>query len=445
MKKLWEKGVSLNKEIEEFTIGKDRELDLSLARYDVIGTLAHAEMLCSIGILEEIELSNLRIELLDILKAIDEDRFIIEPGVEDVHSQVEKMLTEQLGDTGKKVHTGRSRNDQVSLDLHLLVRHEIAMIARDSQDFFNALMLLARENSGLLLPGYTHFQVAMPASFGLWFSSFAEDLTDDMILLQGAYKIASHNPLGAGAGFGSSIPLNRKMTTELLGFDSLRYNSMHSMMARGKLEKTAAQALSSLAGTLSRMAMDTTLYLGQNFDFISFPEEYTTGSSIMPHKKNPDVFELIRGKCNKIKAMVSEIDLVTGNLPSGYHRDYQVLKETFIPAFREMHFCMNLAEKVLLQIKIRENILEDPAYKYITSVDKVNKMVTSGVPFRDAYQAVAQQIRNNTFAPDTNLAHTHEGSLGNLCLDEIRNKMDERMNAFGFEKADIAIKNLLRE
>ena len=443
MKKLWEKGVSVNKEIEDFTIGKDRELDLSLARYDVLGTLAHAEMLKSIGILQEQERNDLRSELIEILKAIDEDTFTIEPGVEDVHSQVEKTLTERLGDTGKKVHTGRSRNDQVAVDLHMFVRDEIRKIAHAIQDLFNALMLLSKDHMGLLLPGYTHFQVAMPASFGLWFSSFAEDLTDDLIILHGAYKMASQNPLGAGAGFGTSIPLNRQMTTELLGFDSLRYNSMHSMMARGKLEKVSAQALSVLAGTLSRLAMDTTLYLGQNYDFISFPEEYTTGSSIMPHKKNPDVFELIRGRCNKIKSMVNEMDLVTANLPSGYHRDYQVLKENFIPAFEEMQTCLQLAEKVLIQVKIRKDILEDQAYKYITSVDKVNQLVVSGVPFRDAYQAVAQQIRNKTFSKDLNIEHTHEGSLGNLCLDEIREKMNERMNSFGFEKVDAAFKALV--
>ncbi|MFC2081310.1 argininosuccinate lyase [Bacteroidota bacterium] len=445
MKKLWEKGVSVNKEIEEFTIGRDRELDLCLARYDVLGTLAHAEMLQSIGILEERENNELRSELLEILKTIEEDKFRIEPGVEDVHSQVEKILTEQLGNTGKKVHTGRSRNDQVAVDLHMFVRDEIRRIAHASQDLFNALMQLAKEHEGLLLPGYTHFQVAMPSSFGLWFSSYAEDLTDDMIILHAAYKVASQNPLGAGAGFGTSIPLDRQMTTRLLGFDSLRYNSMHSMMSRGKLEKTSAQALSNLAGTLGRMAMDITLYLGQNYDFISFPEEYTTGSSIMPHKKNPDVFELIRARCNKIKAMANETDLVTTNLPSGYHRDYQVLKENFIPAFEEIQTCLHLAEKVLLQIRVRDDILEDPAYKYITSVDKVNKLVVSGVPFREAYQAVAQQIRNKTFSTDLKIEHSHEGSLGNLCLEKIGEKMTERLDAFKFDKVDSAYKALLED
>lgn len=443
MKKLWEKGVSVNKEIENFTIGKDRELDLSLARYDVLGTLAHAEMLHSIGILEEQEKNELRSELIDLLGNIDNGNFKIEQGVEDVHSQVEKHLTERLGDTGKKVHTGRSRNDQVAVDLHMFIRDEIQKTADGAQDLFNALMLLAKDYGQLLLPGYTHFQVAMPASFGLWFSSFAEDLADDMLILHGAYKMAGQNPLGAGAGFGTSIPLNRSMTTSLLGFDTLRFNSMHSMMSRGKLEKITAQALSVLAGTLARLAMDVTLYLGQNFNFISFPEEYTTGSSIMPHKKNPDVFELIRGKCNRLKSLAYEIDLVTTNLPSGYHRDYQVLKENLMPAFEEIRTCMHLAEKVLLHIKIRGDILEDQAYKYISSVDKVNQMVLSGVPFRDAYQAVAQQIRNKTFATEPTFNHTHEGSMGNLCLMEISDKMNVRMKAFGFEKIDAAYKALL--
>ncbi len=443
MKKLWEKGVSVNKEIEEFTNGKDPELDLSLARYDVLGTLAHAQMLQSIGILQEQEKNDLRSELLDILASIEANKFLIEPGVEDVHSQVEKILSERLGDTGKKVHTGRSRNDQVAVDLHMFMRDEVRRIAGTTQDLFNALMLLAKDYQGLLLPGYTHFQVAMPASFGLWFSSYAEDLSDDMIILHGAYKMASQNPLGAAAGFGTSIPLNRQMTTQLLGFDGLRYNSMHSMMARGKLEKIAAQALSSLAGTLSRLAMDITLYMGQNFNFISFPEEYTTGSSIMPHKKNPDVFELIRGKCNRIKSLAYETDLVTTNLPSGYHRDYQVLKENLIPAFTQISTCMHIAEKVLLQVRIRKDILEDQAYKYISSVDKVNQLVSNGVPFRDAYQTVAQQIRNKTYTAGLKLQHTHEGSIGNLCLEEIADKMNERMDAFGFEKIDAAFRELI--
>ncbi len=443
MKKLWEKGVSVNREIERFTIGKDPELDLHLARYDALGTLAHAQMLQSIGVLNERECKDLKSGLLDILAAIDQEKFRIESGVEDVHSQVEKILTERLGDTGKKVHTGRSRNDQVAVDLHMFVRDGIRRIAVGAEDLFNALMLLAKDYRDLSLPGYTHFQVAMPSSFGLWFSSYAEDLADDIIVLQGAYRLANQNPLGAAAGFGTSIPLNREMTTRLLGFETLRFNSMHSMMARGKLEKITAQALSSLAGTLSRLALDVTLYMGQNFDFISFPEEYTTGSSIMPHKKNPDVFELIRGKCNRIKSLAFETDLVITNLPSGYHRDYQVLKENLIPAFEEILSCMSMAEKVLLRVKIRENILDDAAYKYIGSVDRVNEMVSKGVPFREAYQTVAQQIRNKNYTTERSTEHTHEGSIGNLCLEEILDKMNRRMDAFGFEKIDVAFKSLI--
>jgi argininosuccinate lyase len=445
MKKLWEKGVSVNREIEEFTIGKDPEMDLYLARYDVLGTLAHAEMLQSIGILNEKERNDLRAALSHIMKLVDEGKFRIEAGVEDVHSQVEKSLTERLGDTGKKVHTGRSRNDQVAVDLHMFLREEIRRTVLAAGDLFSALMLLARDYRELLLPGYTHFQVAMPASFGMWFSSFAEDLTDDMILLQGAFRVASQNPLGAAAGFGTSIPLKREMTTRLLGFDALRYNAMHAMMSRGKLEKITAQAFSSLAGTISRLAMDVTLYMGQNFNFISFPEEYTTGSSIMPHKKNPDVFELIRAKCNRIKSLAYQADLVTDNLPSGYHRDYQVLKETLFPAFDEIRSCLQLAEKVLLQVRIREDILEDQAYRYISSVDKVNRLVTGGMPFRDAYREIARQIQNREFVPNLKFEHTHEGSIGNLCLEEIASKMEERIQGFGFERMDDALKALLQD
>lgn len=445
MKKLWEKGISVNKEIEAFTIGKDPELDLSLAKYDVLGSMAHARMLQHIGILSEKERDELHTEMKDILARIENGEFRIEAGVEDVHSQVENILTERLGDSGKKVHTGRSRNDQVSVDLHMFIRDEIRALSYGALDLFNALMLLAKDYSGLLLPGYTHFQVAMPASFGMWFSSFAEDLADDVMVLQTAYRMSNQNPLGAGAGFGTSIPLDRALTTELLGFDNLRFNSMHSMMARGKLEKITAQAISVLAGTLSRLAMDVTLYLGQNFDFISFPEEYTTGSSIMPHKKNPDVFELIRARCNRLKSMAYEIDLVITNLPSGYHRDYQVLKENLAPSFGDLRTCMQLAEKVLLKVKVREDILQGQAYQYISSVDKVNRMVAKGIPFRDAYQSVAQQIRNKSFRNENNFNHKHEGSIGNLCLEKISEKMNSRLDAFEFEKIDAAFNTLVNE
>ena len=445
MKKLWEKGVSVNKEIEEFTIGSDRELDQSLARYDIMGTLAHAAMLRSIGILSDTEHKDLKGALLNMYRKVEEGNFSIEPGVEDIHSQVEKTLTEKLGDTGKKVHTGRSRNDQVAVDLHLYIRDEIRKTLLVTRDLFNALMLLSKEHKGALMPGYTHFQVAMPASFGLWFASFAEDITDDVILLQAAFQVANQNPLGAAAGFGTSIALDRQMTTELLGFESLRYNVMHAMMSRGRLEKITAQSLSSLAGTLARLAVDVTLYMGQNHDFISFPEEYTTGSSIMPHKKNPDVFELIRAKCNRIKSLPTEADLVISGLPSGYHRDFQVLKENLMKAFSELQACLYMAEKVLLQVNIREDILEDPVYRHISSVDKVNQLVMGGMPFREAYQEIARQIRNHTFTPEDKIVHTHEGSLGNLCLEEIRKKMDTRMESFRFDKIDNALQKLLED
>jgi argininosuccinate lyase len=445
MKKLWEKGVSVNKEIEEFTVGSDRELDRSLARYDIMGTLAHAAMLRSIGILTGPEHEELKEALLSIYRKEKEGKLSIEPGVEDIHSQVEKTLTEKLGDTGKKVHTGRSRNDQVAVDLHLYIRDEMRKTVLVARDLFNALMLLGKEHQGALMPGYTHFQIAMPSSFGLWFTSFAEDITDDMILLKGAFQVANQNPLGAGAGFGTSIALNRQMTTELLGFESLRYNVMHAMMSRGRLEKITAQSLSSLAGTLARLAMDVTIYMGQNHDFISFPEEYTTGSSIMPHKKNPDVFELIRAKCNRIKSLPTEADLVISGLPSGYHRDFQVLKESLIKAFSELQSCLYMAEKVLLQVKIREDILDDPVYRHISSVDKVNQLVMKGIPFREAYQEIARQIRNQTFTPEDKFIHRHEGSLGNLCLEEIQQKMDARLESFPFDKIDNALQKLLED
>ncbi|MEE9462532.1 MAG: argininosuccinate lyase [Bacteroidales bacterium] len=445
MKKLWEKGVSVNKEIEEFTIGSDRELDRTLARYDIIGTLAHAAMLRSIGILSDQEHKDLKGTLLNMYRKAEEGKFSIEPGVEDIHSQVEKTLTEKLGDTGKKVHTGRSRNDQVAVDLHLYIRDEIRKTVVVARDLFNALMLLGKEHKGALMPGYTHFQVAMPASFGLWFTSFAEDITDDMILLQGAFQVANQNPLGAAAGFGTSIALDRQMTTELLGFESLRFNVMHAMMSRGRLEKITAQSLSSLAGTLARLAMDVTIYMGQNHDFISFPEEYTTGSSIMPHKKNPDVFELIRAKCNRIKSLPMEADLVISGLPSGYHRDFQVLKENLMKAFSELQDCLYMAEKVLPRVKIRKDILDDPVYRHISSVDKVNQLVMKGMPFREAYQEIARQIRNQTFTPEDSIVHTHEGSFGNLCLEEIHQKMDTRMESFSFDKIDNALQRLLED
>jgi argininosuccinate lyase len=443
--KLWDKGDITDKDIEDFTVGRDPQLDLSLARYDVLGTLAHATMLCSIKILSEDELAQLKAELIRILGIIEQDQFSIEQGIEDVHTQLEKNLTEKLGDSGKKVHTGRSRNDQILLDLHLYLRDQIKLISGLSNKLFNTLCRLSEINKDKLMPGYTHYQVAMPSSFGLWFASFAEDITDDMIMLKAAYQVASQNPLGSAAGFGSSIPINRQQTSDLLGFESLRYNVMHAMMSRGKLEKVSSQALSSLAGTLSRLAHDVCIYMGQNYGFVTLADEFTTGSSIMPHKKNPDVFELIRGKCNKMRSLTNEVELVITNLPSGYHRDFQVLKESLIPAFDEITKCLKLTDKAIGQIIIKDEILEDPAYQYISSVDKVNELVTNGMPFREAYQEIAKQIREGTFKKAGKPEHSHEGSIGNLCLKEIKLKMEQRLEAFNFEKAEIAIQKLLQD
>ena len=441
--KLWDKGSITDKDVEKFTVGLDPELDLSLARFDVLGTLAHATMLRSIDVLTEPEFQQLKAELKSIYRAIEQDRFTIEEGVEDVHSQLEKMLTDRLGDTGKKVHTGRSRNDQVLVDLHLFVRDQIKKITGISEQLFRTLCKLSEQHKDKLMPGYTHFQVAMPSSFGLWFASFAEDMTDDMIMMGAAYKLASQNPLGSAAGFGSSLPLNRQMTSDLLGFESLRFNVMHAMMSRGKLEKLTSQAISALAGTLSRLALDVCTYMGQNFEFITLTEEFTTGSSIMPHKKNPDVFELIRGKCNKLRSIAFEAEIIITNLPSGYHRDFQVLKESLIPAFDTLLDCLRIADKALDNIEVKDHILDNNAYRYITSVEKVNQLVDEGIPFREAYREIARQIREGKFKPAEKFDHKHEGSMGNLCLPEIREKMKERIRSFQFEKAESAIQKLL--
>jgi argininosuccinate lyase len=441
--KLWDKGNLTDRDVEEFTAGKDRELDLHLARFDVLGTIAHAAMLRSIDILSEPEFQELKTELTNIYREIEQNKFIIEEDVEDIHSQLEKILTERLGDTGKKVHTGRSRNDQVLLDLHLFVRDRLQATAVMSEQLFRTLCNLSEQHKDKLMPGYTHFQVAMPSSFGLWFGSFAEDLTDDMILLGGAYKLASQNPLGSAAGFGSSIHLNRQMTADILGFESLRYNVMHAMMSRGKLEKVTLQALSAFAGTLSRLAMDVCTYMGQNYGFIALDEKFTTGSSIMPHKKNPDVFELIRGKCNRLRSLAFEAELLITNLPSGYHRDFQVLKESLIPAFDVLLDCLRLADKALVHIKVKNDILDDPVYRYISSVEKVNQLVAGGLPFREAYRQVAGQIKNGEFKPADKFDHIHEGSIGNLCLPEIRDKMGKRIKSIQFDIAEAAIQKLL--
>jgi argininosuccinate lyase len=442
--KLWQKDKDVNKEIERFTVGRDREMDLYLAEFDVLGSLAHTQMLESIGLIPKEELPVLQKELKNIYAEIKAGKFTIEDGVEDVHSQVELLLTRRLGDIGKKIHSGRSRNDQVLLDLKLYTRSAIEQTVLNAKTLFDLLITLSEQYKNHLLPGYTHLQIAMPSSFGLWFGAYAESLADDMEMMLAAYKIANKNPLGSAAGYGSSFPLNRQMTTDLLGFDRMNYNVVYAQMGRGKTEKNVAAALSSLAGSLSKMSMDICLYINQNFGFISFPEELTTGSSIMPHKKNPDVFELTRAKCNKIQSLTNEISLMTSNLPSGYHRDLQIIKESFIPAFNEMNDCINIAIYALKNIKIKENILDDPKYLYLYSVEVVNNMVLEGIPFRDAYKKVGQLIEEGKFtAPDT-INHTHEGSIGNLMNKEIQTAMNKTINQFYFERVHLAIEKLVQ-
>lgn len=443
--KLWDKGYELNKLVEQFTVGKDRALDVFLAEADIIGTLAHIQMLESIGLLEKKELKLLVKELIDIHNSLNETNFVIEDGIEDIHSQIEFLLIKKLGDIGKKVHSGRSRNDQVLVDIKIYFRFQISEISALAKILFNTLQNLSEEHKKKLLPGYTHLQIAMPSSFGLWFGAYAESLVDDMILLQASYKITNQNPLGAAAVSGSSFPLNRIMTTELLGFEDLNYNVVYAHMGRGKTEKALAFALSSFASTLAKMSTDICLFMNQNFGFVSFPDEVTTGSSIMPHKKNPDVFELIRGKCNRILAIPNEISMVIANLPSGYHRDFQLLKEIIFPAIEDIKVCLAIADKMLKNISIKENILDDDKYKYLFSVEEVNREVLKGTPFRDAYKKIADKISNGTFNPGKDIHHTHEGSIGNLCNDKIAEKMEAVYNSFHFEKAEDAIKKLLAE
>ncbi|SHI36211.1 argininosuccinate lyase [Mesonia phycicola] len=420
--KLWDKGYTVNNIVDKFTVGKDRVLDLQLAKYDVLGSKAHAKMLQKIEILSEEELKNLLIALDEIEKTIDEGTFTIEEEFEDVHSKVEHILVEKLGDTGKKIHTARSRNDQVLVDLHLYAKDQITEIKKLTQQLFNTLLELAEKHKEIIIPGYTHLQVAMPSSFGLWFSGYAESLIDDVIMLNAAYKIADQNPLGSAAGYGSSFPIDRKMTTELLGFNTLKYNVTAAQMSRGKLEKTVAFALASVSGTLAKFASDVCLYINQNFNFISFPKELTTGSSIMPHKKNPDVFELIRAKSNKIQQLPSEIMMITNNLPSGYHRDFQLLKENFMEGIELMKDNLEVTNFMLQHIEVNTSIVEDSKYDYLYSVEEVNKLVMNGSSFRDAYREVGKQIMDGDFTGDRAVNHTHEGSLGNLCLEEIKTK-----------------------
>ncbi len=443
--KLWDKGTSVNELIEIFTVGKDREMDLYLAKYDVLGSIAHAKMLQSINLITESELVELHAELVNIYEIIEKEEFIIEEGVEDVHSQVELMLTRKLGDTGKKIHSGRSRNDQVLLDLKLFTRSEIQNMVMSVAALFDKFLTKALTNQQYLMPGYTHLQVAMPSSFGLWFSAYAESLIDDLVLMKAAYQITNQNPLGSAAGYGSSFPLDRYMTTNLLGFNSMNYNVVYAQMGRGKIEKTVSFALASLATTISKFAYDVCLFMSQNFGFVSLPDELTTGSSIMPHKKNPDVFELVRSHCNKIQAIPYQISLMTNNLPSGYFRDLQILKEVFIPAFQELSDCIHIAGFAIDHMKVNTNVMDDDRYKYVYSVEDVNKLVMQGVPFRDAYKQIGTQINAGTYEPTKEVNHTHAGSLGNLCLDEIAEKMVNVLESFEFEQIDAAYQELLRK
>nr|WP_315173420.1 argininosuccinate lyase [uncultured Flavobacterium sp.] len=421
--KLWEKGIPTDKQIEHFTVGNDRELDLVLAKYDALGSIAHTKMLAQIGLLDAKEANDLVLALQDIIATIEKGDFEIEDSFEDVHSKIEYLLTEKLGDAGKKIHTARSRNDQVLVDVNLYLKDVVIALKEQVKTLFDLLMESAEQYQNVLLPGYTHLQIAMPSSFGMWFSAYAETLIDDITMLNAALKVVDQNPLGSAAGYGSSFPINRTFTTQELGFATLKFNSVAAQMSRGKSEKTMAFAMSSVAATLAKFSMDVCLYMSQNFDFISLPAHLTTGSSIMPHKKNPDVFELIRGKCNKIQALPYEITLITNNLPSGYHREFQLLKEGLFPAIQNLKACLDIAIFSIKDIKVKDNILADPKYNYLFTVDTLNEMVVAGMPFRDAYKAVAEQLENGTYESPKATQHTHEGSINNLCLKEIKEKM----------------------
>jgi argininosuccinate lyase len=420
--KLWSKGFEPDKMIEQFTVGNDRELDLRLARYDVQGSMAHIRMLESIGLLKSDELEVLLKALGEIAEVIERGEFRIEDGVEDVHSQVEFMLTARLGDIGKKIHSGRSRNDQVLVDLKLFMRDELRRIAKAVERLFTCLQALSEEHKDKLMPGYTHLQVAMPSSFGLWFGAYAESLADDMQMLAAAYNVANQNPLGSAAGYGSSFPLDREMTTRLLGFETLHYNVVAAQMSRGKTERAASMAIASIASTLGRLAMDVCMWMCQNFGFVSFPDELTTGSSIMPHKKNPDVFEIMRGKCNRLQSIPNEIALLTANLPLGYNRDLQLLKDIIFPATTELIECLDMAEFMLRHIRVKDGIVNDTRYDYLFTVEEVNRLVLEGMPFREAYKKVGLEVQDGTYRPVREVHHTHAGSISNLCNEEIARK-----------------------
>ncbi len=443
MNKLWEKNFEVNSEIERFTVGRDREMDLYLAAYDVLGSMAHITMLEHIGLLKTDELHQLLAELKRIYDVCQRGEFKIEDDVEDVHSQVELMLTRKLGDMGKKIHSGRSRNDQVLVDLKLFTRHQLMEVADGVKMLFDELQAKSEQYKDVLMPGYTHLQVAMPSSFGLWFGAYAESLADDMLFLQAAYKMTNRNPLGSAAGYGSSFPLDRQMTTDLLGFDSMDYNVVYAQMGRGKTERNVGFAMATIAGTLAKMAFDACLFNSQNFSFVKLPKECTTGSSIMPHKKNPDVFELIRAKCNKIQALPQQVTLIMNNLPVGYFRDLQIIKEVFLPAFDELKDCLQMAAYIVNKIEVRKDILDNPMYDPMFSVEEVNRLAAAGMPFRDAYRKVGLDIEAGTFTPDKHIHHTHEGSIGNLCNDKIAALMQRVLDGFGFERVVKAEKALL--
>ncbi|MBK0378328.1 argininosuccinate lyase [Mucilaginibacter segetis] len=443
MSKLWQKTTNVDKLVENFTVGRDRELDNQMAAFDVLGSLAHTTMLQSIGLMESDDLALVQKELKSIYADIINGDFEIQEGVEDVHSQVEMLLTQRIGDAGKKIHSGRSRNDQVLVDLKLFFRHQLKEVVESVQKLFTLLLELSEKHKEVLLPGYTHLQVAMPSSFGLWFGAYAESLVDDLEMVLAAWKITNKNPLGSAAGYGSSFPLNRTLTTQLLGFDSLNYNVVYAQMGRGKTERIIAQALSTIAATIAKMAMDQCLYLSQNFAFVSYPENLTTGSSIMPHKKNPDVWEIMRGKCNRLQALPNDVAMMTTNLPSGYHRELQLLKELLFPAFTDIQDCLSMAAFMLQNVTVNTNILDDPKYSYLFSVEEVNRAVLNGTPFRDAYKKIGLDIEQGNFNPDKNINHTHEGSIGNLLNEQISASMNKVLISFDFNKVEEAIAKLV--
>lgn len=442
--KLWQKDKRSLESVEKFTVGRDQEMDMYLARFDVLGSLAHIQMLQSIGLLSQEELNVLSSELKSIYRKIESGEFKVEEGVEDIHSQVELELTKKRGDMGKKIHSGRSRNDQVLVDIKLYLRYEIKELVTSTQRLFDLLLQQSEKYKDHLLPGYTHLQLAMPSSFGLWFGAYAESLVDDVIMLEAAYRVVNKNPLGSAAGYGSSFPLNRTMTTELLGFDDLNYNVVYAQMGRGKTERIVAGALSNIAATLSKLSMDAVLFMNQNFGFISFPDELTTGSSIMPHKKNPDVFELIRARCNQLMALPNEIALLTSNLPAGYHRDMQLLKETLFPAIQQVKDCLHMMSLMISNVLVKDNILQDEKYAFLFSVEEVTKLVLSGVPFRDAYKQVGAAIEKGEFTHSPQVSHTHEGSIGNLCNDKIQGMMEAVVRKFQFHRVEDAVAKLLK-